>query len=102
MAAPDASVRPAAPLAAPPAARRFRWLGDRGLAGLFVSPALLLLIFLSIFPLLWALYLSFTNYSATRDAPAEWVGFGNYIDVLTSSVNSGKRPVSTPRYSSKW
>jgi multiple sugar transport system permease protein len=86
MAAPDASVRPAAPLAAPPAARRFRWLGDRGLAGLFVSPALLLLIFLSIFPLLWALYLSFTNYSATRDAPAEWVGFGNYIDVLTSSA----------------
>jgi len=86
MAAPDASVRPAAPLAAPPAARRFRWLGDRGLAGLFVSPALLLLIFLSIFPLLWALYLSFTNYSATRDQPAEWVGFGNYIDVLTSSA----------------
>jgi len=86
MAAPDASVRPAAPLAAPPAARRFRWLGDRGLAGLFVSPALLLLIFLSIFPLLWALYMSFTNYSATRDAPAEWVGFGNYIDVLTSSA----------------
>ena len=86
MAAPDASVRPAAPLAAPPAARRFRWLGDRGLAGLFVSPALLLLIFLSIFPLLWALYLSFTNYSATRDVPAEWVGFGNYIDVLTSSA----------------
>ena len=86
MAAPDASVRPAAPLAAPPAARRFRWLGDRGLAGLFVSPALLLLIFVSIFPLLWALYLSFTNYSATRDVPAEWVGFGNYIDVLTSSA----------------
>ena len=88
MAAPDASasVPPAAPLAAPPAARRFSWVGDRGLAGLFVSPALLLLIFLSIFPLLWALYLSFTNYSATRDTPAEWVGFGNYIDVLTSSA----------------
>ena len=50
MAAPDASVPPAAPLVAPPAARRFAWLGDRGLAGLFVSPALLLLIFLSIFP----------------------------------------------------
>jgi multiple sugar transport system permease protein len=85
MAAHDSSMPPAAPLVAPPAARRLRWLGDRGLAGLFVSPALALLLFLSVFPLLWALYLSFTNYSATRDAPAEWVGFGNYLDILTSS-----------------
>src|ERR687889_765654 len=42
MAAPDSSLTPAAPLVAPPAARRLRWLGDRGLAGLFVSPALAL------------------------------------------------------------
>src|SRR5918994_1666378 len=85
MAAHDSSMPPAAPLVAPPAARRLRWLGDRGLAGLFVSPALGLLLFLSIFPLLWALYLSFTNYSATRDAPAEWVGLDNYLDILASS-----------------
>ena len=58
--------------------------GRPGPRGLFVSPALALLLFLSVFPLLWALYLSFTNYSATRDAPAEWVGFGNYLDILTS------------------
>ena len=68
---------------APPAARRLRWLGDRGLAGLFVSPALALLLFLSVFPLLWALYLSFTDYSATRDAPAQWVGLDNYLDILS-------------------
>jgi multiple sugar transport system permease protein len=86
MAAPDHPIPPAAPLAAPPAARRLRWLGDRGLAGLFVSPALALLLFLSVFPLLWALYLSFTDYSATRDVPAQWIGFGNYIDILTSSA----------------
>ena len=86
MAAPDHPIAPAAPLVAPPAARRLRWLGDRGLAGLFVSPALALLLFLSVFPLLWALYLSFTTYSATRDVPAQWTGFGNYIDVLTSSA----------------
>src|SRR5918994_4105108 len=86
MAAPDSAITPAAPLVAPPAARRLRWLGDRSLAGLFVSPALALLLFLSVFPLLWALYLSFTDYSATRDTPAEWVGFGNYLDILTSSA----------------
>ncbi|HYI18217.1 MAG TPA: sugar ABC transporter permease [Solirubrobacteraceae bacterium] len=86
MAAPDSSITPAAPLVAPPAARRLRWLGDRGLAGLFVSPALALLLFLSVFPLLWALYLSFTDYSATRDTPAQWVGLDNYLDILKSSA----------------
>lgn len=86
MAVPDSSMKPAAPLVAPPAARRLRRLGDRGLAALFVSPALALLLFLSVFPLLWALYLSFTNYSATRDAPAAWVGVDNYLDILGSSA----------------
>jgi multiple sugar transport system permease protein len=87
MAGPDSSIQqPAASLVAPPAARRFRRLGDRGLAGLFISPALALLLFLSIFPLLWALYLSFTDYSATRDVPAEWIGFDNYTTILSSSA----------------
>jgi multiple sugar transport system permease protein len=85
MAGPDSSIQqPAASLVAPPAARRFRRLGDRGLAGLFISPALALLLFLSVFPLLWALYLSFTDYSATRDVPAQWVGFDNYSTILGS------------------
>jgi multiple sugar transport system permease protein len=97
MAAPDHPIAPAAPLVAPPAARRLRWLGDRGLAGLFVSPALALLLFLSVFPLLWAVYLSFTDYSATRDVPAEWTGFGNYIEVLTSSAVH-ERAVTTVIY----
>lgn len=87
MAGPDTTIdQPAASLVAPPAARRFRLLGDRGLARLFVAPALALLLFLSVFPLLWALYLSFTDYSATRDVPAQWVGFENYVDILTSSA----------------
>src|ERR687894_2051330 len=85
MAGPQSPVQPAAPLAAPPAARRFRWLGDRRLAGLFISPALLLLLFLSIFPLLWALYLSFTDFSATRDVGSNWLWFENYTDLITSS-----------------
>ena len=37
---------------APPAARRFRFLTDRRLALLFVGPALALLLFLSIWPLI--------------------------------------------------
>jgi multiple sugar transport system permease protein len=77
---------PAAAFVAPPAARRFRFLGDRRLAVLFIAPALLLLLFLTIFPLLWALILSFTNYSATSTLSAQWVGLHNYLDVLTDSA----------------
>ncbi|HEX6023280.1 MAG TPA: sugar ABC transporter permease [Solirubrobacter sp.] len=73
-------------LEAPPAARRFRWLTDGWLATLFVSPALAILIFLSIGPLIWLILLSFTDYSATRDVGYNWIGFENYTDVLTSPV----------------
>lgn len=97
MAVSEVSTPPAAPLVAPPAARRFKWLGDRRLAALFISPALALLLFLSIFPLLWALYLSFTDYSATRDVPAQWVWFENYTDLLTSSAVA-ERAVTTSVY----
>jgi multiple sugar transport system permease protein len=73
---------PEAEFVAPPAARRFRFLGDRRLAALFITPALALLLFLTIFPLLWALSLSFTNYSATSAAPYNWVGLHNYGSIL--------------------
>ena len=68
----------------PPAPGRSPRLTDRRLALLFISPAMLLLLTMSVFPLLWALYLSFTDYSATRAAPADFVGFENYTTVLTS------------------
>src|ERR1044072_589852 len=73
-------------LVAPPAPRRFRWLTDGKLAALFVSPAMAILLFLSIGPLIWLILLSFTDYSATRDVGYQWIGFENYTDVLTSSV----------------
>ncbi|MDN5853134.1 MAG: sugar ABC transporter permease [Actinomycetia bacterium] len=73
-------------LQAPPAAARFRFLTDRLLAVSFISPALALLIFLSIWPLIWLIRLSFTDYSVTRDIPASFVGLENYVDVLTSET----------------
>ncbi len=68
----------------PPAPGRSPRISDRWLAVGFISPALLLLLGMSIFPLLWALYLSFTDYSATRDVPADFIGFRNYTEILTS------------------
>ena len=76
---------PEASLPTPPAPGRASRLSDRKLAVAFISPALLLLLFMSVFPLLWALVLSFTDYSVTRNQPASFVGLQNYIDILTSS-----------------
>lgn len=71
---------------APPAARRWQWLNDKRLGRLFVAPAVGLLVVLFIFPLLWALILSFSDYSATRNQPINWVWFENYATILTSDV----------------
>ena len=73
-------------LVAPPAARRYAFLTDRKLAVLFIFPALALLIFLSIWPLIQLIGLSFTDYSATRDVGYNIIGFDNYVDILTSPV----------------
>ena len=81
----------------PPAPGGSPRLSDRGLAVAFISPALLLLLGMSVFPLLWALYLSFTDYSATRATGADFVGFDNYSLILTSS-EVHKRALTTLVY----
>src|SRR5215203_2387785 len=81
-------------LQAPPAAARFRFLTDRWLAGLFIAPALALLVFLSIWPLIRLIWLSFTDFSVTRDVPASFLGLDNYIDVISSPVTQ-KRALTT-------
>ena len=71
---------------AAPLRPRFGWLKDRWIAVSFLSPTLLLLLFITIFPLLWSLYLSFTNWSVIQDAGKApvWIGTANYWDMLTS------------------
>jgi multiple sugar transport system permease protein len=65
-------------------AQRLRGLSDRGIAWLFIGPTMLLLLAINIFPLLWTIKLSFTNYRANRpNAPISSVGLDNYIAVLT-------------------
>ena len=80
-----------------PAQGRSTRLSDRKIAVAFISPALLLLLFMSVFPLLWALFLSFTDYSVTRNQPASFVGLQNYIDILTSD-QVHKRALTTLLY----
>jgi multiple sugar transport system permease protein len=66
-----------------PVARRVRGLSDRAIAWLFVAPTIFLLLAVNIFPLIWTLYLSFTNFRANRNREVEWVGLRNYERILT-------------------
>jgi multiple sugar transport system permease protein len=64
-------------------AKRIRGLSDRAIAWVFIFPAIALLLAINIFPLIWAIYLSFTNFRANRpNAVVENVGLRNYERVL--------------------
>jgi multiple sugar transport system permease protein len=65
-------------------ARRVRGLSDRAIAWIFIAPTIALLLAINIFPLVWTLRLSFTNYRANRpNAVVTGVGIANYVSVLT-------------------
>jgi multiple sugar transport system permease protein len=64
--------------------RRVRGLSDRAIAWLFIAPTILLLLVINIFPLIWTIWLSFTNYRANRpNAPVRGIGIDNYHSILT-------------------
>lgn len=64
--------------------RGARSLSDRSIAWLFIAPTILLLLAINIFPLLWAIRLSFTNYKSNLGhLPIRFVGLANYVDILT-------------------
>jgi multiple sugar transport system permease protein len=78
------SIADRAALATPePLARRVRGLSDRAIAWVFIAPTILLLLAINIFPLIWTIQLSFTNYRANRTAEAKFVGLDNYTSILT-------------------
>ncbi len=66
---------------------RFSWFTDRWIAISFLTPTMLLLLFISIFPLVWSLYLSFTDWSVIKDANTapQWIGTANYLELLTDN-----------------
>ncbi|RCK43434.1 carbohydrate ABC transporter permease [Thalassospira profundimaris] len=67
-------------------ARHIRGLSDRSIAWIFVAPTIFLLLAINIFPLIWTVWLSFTNSRVNRPNRAvEWVGLRNYERILTDS-----------------
>jgi multiple sugar transport system permease protein len=65
-------------------ATRVKGLSDKAIAWLFIAPTMILLLAINIFPLIWTIQLSLTNYRANRpNAEVKNVGIDNYVRVLT-------------------
>jgi len=63
-----------------PAARR--GLSDLSIRNLFIIPTIAFLIVFNIFPLIYSLGYSFTDFRASSNTPAAFVGLQNYRDLL--------------------
>jgi multiple sugar transport system permease protein len=67
----------------PRVAGRVAGLSDRAIAWIFVTPTIFLLLAINIFPLIWTIRLSFTNFRVNRpNEVVKWVGTQNYARIL--------------------
>ena len=67
-----------------PLARRIKGLSDQAIAWIFIAPTIFLLLAINIFPLIWTIQLSFTNYKANRiGREVKNIGTRNYERILT-------------------
>ncbi len=58
-------------------------LSDRAVAWIFITPTLLLLLAINIYPLIYAISMSFTNFYANKlGKEIKWVGLKNYAKIL--------------------
>jgi len=81
---PGTPMERAAKATPPNIAKRIKGLSDRTIAWIFVAPTIFLLLAVNIFPLIWTIRLSFTNFRVNRiNADVKWVGLRNYERILT-------------------
>lgn len=59
-----------------------RGMSDIAIRNLFIIPTIVFLIVFNIFPLLYSLVYSFTDFRASTNAPANFVGLQNYRELL--------------------
>jgi multiple sugar transport system permease protein len=68
-----------------PVRKAVQGLSDKAIAWIFIAPTIVLLLAINIFPLIWTIYLSFTNYASNRpNRPVVNVGLRWYQDILNS------------------
>ena len=83
---PDTMIDRAAKATPPAVARKAKGLSDRAIAWIFVAPTIAILLAINIFPLIWTIYLSFTNYRVNRpNRDVEFIGLRNYERILNDS-----------------
>ncbi len=61
---------------------RQRGMSDLAIRNLFIIPTIVFLIVFNIFPLIYSLGYSFTDFRASTNEPANFVGLQNYRDLL--------------------
>lgn len=67
-------------------AKKVKGLSDRAIAWIFVAPTIVLLLAINIFPLIWTIYLSFTNYAVNRpNREVKYIGLRNYERILSDA-----------------
>ncbi|MET0599846.1 MAG: sugar ABC transporter permease [Mesorhizobium sp.] len=66
----------------PRSAAASRGMSDLSIRNLFIIPTILFLIVFNIFPLIYSLGYSFTDFRASTNAPANFVGLANYRELL--------------------
>ena len=64
-------------------------------AYLFLGPWLLGFFVLTLYPMVYSLWLGFTNYDFTEPTSTQWIGLGNYLKMFGSLVGLSKFTVAT-------
>jgi multiple sugar transport system permease protein len=60
-----------------------RGMSDLAIRNLFIIPTVIFLIVFNIFPLIYSLGYSFTDFRASMNAPANFIGLANYRELLS-------------------
>ena len=63
--------------------KRAKGLSDKAVAWIFITPTILLLLAINIYPLFYAISMSFTNFYANKvGKEIQWIGLKNYVKIL--------------------
>jgi multiple sugar transport system permease protein len=62
-----------------------RQRAERKLAWMLCAPAVAIMALVAVYPILYAIYLSFLRYDLRFPADRHWIGFSNYTAILTST-----------------
>ena len=81
-----ATSRVTRPSRAHPPRRVSRWLGANGFYVLMLSPLLVIMGALYVYPVGHTIYTGFTNLNFISTTPTKWIGLGNYRTYLGSST----------------